>query len=90
MKLLSPRLWDCTIFTEGAVDRFYTDARGNVAAVSDPQFDAVIDTLRATTDPEEYQRLFREADMYTIEKHWGYMGSQFPTVSSEPAVAQRV
>ena len=65
-------------FTEAAVDRFYTDARGNVAAVSDPQFEAVIDALRATSDLEEYQRLFREADMYTIEKHWVIWGPDSP------------
>jgi peptide/nickel transport system substrate-binding protein len=65
-------------FTEAAVDRFYTDARGNVAAVSDPQFEAVIDALRATSDLEEYQRLFREANQYAIEKHWSIWGPDSP------------
>ena len=42
----------------------------NPANVSDPQVDAMIDALRATTDLEEYQRRFREIDMYSIEQHW--------------------
>ena len=42
----------------------------NPANVSDPQVNAMIDALRATTDLEEYQRRFREIDMYSIEQHW--------------------
>ena len=56
----------------------YTGNRWNPAAVSDPDFDAIIDALRLTTDLEEYQRLFREADMYMIERHWNIWGPDSP------------
>ena len=55
---------------EFLVNIWYTGQPGNPAAVSDPQVDAMIDVLRATADIEEYQRLFREIDMYAIEQHW--------------------
>ena len=65
-------------FSEGLATNWYTDARHNPVAVSDPQVDAMIDALRATTDLEEYQRLFREIDMYAIEQHWFIWGPDAP------------
>ena len=65
-------------FGEGRVSVFYTGSPWNAAAVSDPDYDAMIDTLRATSDFEEYQRLFREADQYAIGKHWMIWGPDSP------------
>ena len=65
-------------FGEFLVSTWYTGAPGNPAAVSDPQVDAMIDALRATADLEEYQRLFREIDMYAIEQHWFIWGPDAP------------
>ena len=66
-------------FGEFLVDTYYTGANWNPGAISDPQVDAMIDTLRVTTDLEEYQRLFREIDMYAIEKHWFIWGPDSPS-----------
>ena len=38
----------------------------------------MIDALRATGDFEEYQRLSREIDMYSIEQHWVIWGPDAP------------
>ena len=74
-------------FGEFLVAGWHTDRPGYVSAVSDPQVDAMIDALRATTDPEEYQRRFREIDMYSIEKHWVIWGPDSPAYSvSQPWV----
>ena len=60
----------------------YTGHRWNPAAVSDSDFDAIIDALRLTNDLEEYQRLFREADMYMIERHWTIWGPDAPAFNA--------
>ena len=64
-------------FGEFLVAQYYTGSP-NAYAVSDPQYDAMIDTLRATPGFEEYQRLFREANQYAIEKHWAIWGPDSP------------
>ena len=61
------------------VNTYYTGASFNPGAISDPQVDAMIDTLRVTTDLEEYQRLFREIDMYALEQHWWIWGPDSPS-----------
>ncbi len=66
-------------FGEFLVANWYTGASWNPAAVSDPQVDAMIDALRATTDFEEYQRQFREIDMYATERHWAVWGPDSPS-----------
>ena len=65
-------------FSEFLVSTYYTGNPGNPAAVSDPQVDAMIDALQGTADLEEYQRLFREIDMYAIERHWFIWGPDSP------------
>ena len=64
-------------FGEFLVAQYYTGSP-NAHAVSDPQYDAMIDALRATPSFEEYQRLFREANQYAIEKHWAIWGPDSP------------
>ena len=46
--------------------------------LTDPTFDAKFETMRATTDLEEYKRLFRELDMYATERHWYIWGPESP------------
>ena len=65
-------------FGEFLLSEHYSGANWNPAAVSDPDYDAIIDALRLTTDLEEYKRLFREADMYMIERHWNIWGPDSP------------
>ena len=60
------------------VSQWGTGAFRNPAAVSDPRVDAMIDALQTTTDLEEYQRRFREIDMYAVEKHWVIWGPDSP------------
>ena len=61
------------------VNTYYTGASFNPGAISDPQVDAMIDTLQVTSDLEEYQRLFREIDMYALEEHWWIWGPDSPS-----------
>ncbi len=69
------------------VSQWGTGAFRNPAAVSDPRVDAMIDALQATTDLEEYQRRFREIDMYAVEKHWVIWGPDSPQFqASQPWV----
>ena len=57
----------------------------NSCVSGDPKVDAMIDALQATTDFEEYQRLFREIDMYSIEQHWMIWSPAIPmTITSQP------
>ena len=65
-------------FSEMHVTNWYTGAASNRAFVSDPQVDAMIDALRATTDLEEYMRLFRKIDLYSVEQHWLIWGPDSP------------
>ena len=51
---------------------------GNGAVVSDPQVDAMIDALKASTSLDEYHRWFREIDMYSLEQHWLIWGPVSP------------
>ena len=51
---------------------------GNAAVVSDPHMDAMIDALKASTNLDEYQRWFREIDMYALEQHWLIWGPVSP------------
>ena len=77
-------------FSELHVTLWETGYARNRAMVSDPQVDAMIDALRAATDIEEYVRLFREIDLYSVAQHWIIWGPRFPTVSIDSAVGQRV
>ena len=65
-------------FWEGAATHWYTGSPWNIAAVSDPQVDDMIDALKATTELDEYQRLFREVGMYSIENNWFIWGPDSP------------
>ena len=53
-------------------------AQANAAVVSDPQVDAMIDSLKASTSLDEYHRWFREIDMYSLEQHWLIWGPVSP------------
>ena len=65
-------------WSERNVGQWYTGETWNPAVVSDPQVDAMVDALRATTDLEEYQRQYREIDMYAIAQHWLIWGPDSP------------
>ena len=65
-------------YSELHVTGWYTGAVQNRAFLSDPQVDAMIDALRATTDLEEYMSLFREIDLYSVEQHWVIWGPDSP------------
>ena len=65
-------------YSELHVTGWYTGAVQNRAFLSDPQVDAMIDALRATTDLEEYMGLFREIDLYSVEQHWVIWGPDSP------------
>ena len=59
--------------------RFWGGAKvWNPAVVKDPEFDKIIDALRATNDLESYQKYFREADMYITKQHWYIWGPDAP------------
>ena len=66
---------------EHLVGRFYGKQPAWKSAgreFTDPDFDAKFEAMRATTDLEEYKRLFRELDMYATEKHWMIWGPESP------------
>ena len=66
---------------EHLVGRFYGKSPAWNSAgreFTDPDFDAKFEAMRATTDLEEYKRLFRELDMYATEKHWMIWGPESP------------
>ena len=63
---------------EHLVGRWSGNVWNPAGQFSDPTFDAKLETMRATTDLEEYQRLFRELDMYATEKHWYIWGPESP------------
>ena len=66
-------------FGEHLVTRFWGGAKvWNVIVAKDPEFDKMIDALRAANDLESYQKIFREADMYAIKKHWFIWGPDSP------------
>ncbi len=66
-------------FGEHLVTRFWGGAKiWNVIVAKDPEFDKMIDALRAANDLESYQKIFREADMYAIKKHWFIWGPDAP------------
>ena len=66
-------------FGEHLVTRFWGGAKvWNVIVAKDPEFDKMIDALRAANDLETYQKIFREADMYAIKKHWFIWGPDAP------------
>ena len=64
---------------EHVVARFWGPAKvWNPAVVKDPEFDKIIDALRAANDLESYQKYFREADMYITKQHWFIWGPDAP------------
>ena len=64
---------------EHLVSRFWGGAKiWNPSVVKDPEFDKIIDALRAANDLESYQKYFREADMYSIKQHWYIWGPDAP------------
>ena len=65
-------------FNEAHAAGWYSGTSGNGAVVSDPQVDAMIDGLKASTSLDEYNRWFREIDMYAIEQHWNIWGPVSP------------
>ena len=65
-------------FSELHVTGWETGYARNRAMVSDPQVDAMIDALRSATDIEEYTRLFREIDLYSVAQHWVIWGPDSP------------
>ena len=70
-------------FDESMATRWETAAPFNLAAVDDPEVNQLIDTLnsaRETGDLGEYQRLFREIDLYAIRQHWVIWGPEAPIV----------
>ena len=59
--------------------RFWGGAKvWNPSVVKDPEYDKLIDALRAANDLESYQKYFRKADMYAIKKHWYIWGPDAP------------
>ena len=65
-------------FNEGHATNWYTGNSSNAAVVSDPQVDAMIDALKASTILEEYNKWFRKIDMYAVEQHWNIWGPGVP------------
>ena len=65
-------------FNEAHVTNWYTGTSTNGSVVSDPQVDAMIDSLKASTSLDEYHRLFREIDMYALQQHWLIWGPVSP------------
>ena len=64
---------------EHVVARFHGGAKvWNPCLCKDPEFDKMIDALRAANDLKTYQKIFREADMYAIKKHWFIWGPDAP------------
>ena len=52
----------------------------NVAGLSDPEYDALIEQLKVAATAEEHQRLAREADYWLVENHifmWGGLTPYF-------------
>ena len=47
---------------------------------NDPDYDRIITDMRAAASVQEWQRFFREADDYVIEKHWRIWGPVLPFV----------
>jgi peptide/nickel transport system substrate-binding protein len=65
--------------SEHFVYRFWGGAKSWSACLcKDPEFDKIIDALRATNDLESYRKYFREADMYSTKKHWFIWGPDAP------------
>ena len=65
-------------FNEDHAAGWHSSTSGNAAVVSDPHMDAMIDALKASTNLDEYQRWFREIDMYALEQHWLIWGPVSP------------
>ena len=64
---------------EHLVARFHGGAKvWNPCLCKDPEFDKIIDALRAANDLESYKKYFREADMYAIKQHWYIWGPDAP------------
>ena len=58
--------------------RYVSTTSFNSAAVNDPVYDAMYEATQAATTIEEQQRLDKELDMYSIERHWVVYGAQSP------------
>ena len=56
------------------------DGRGINFSKNDPDYDRIIEDMRAATTVQEWQRLFREADDYVTENHWLIWGPQVPYI----------
>ena len=55
-------------------------AANNIAGLSDPEYDALIEQLKVAATAEEHQRLAREADYWLVENHifmWGGLNPWF-------------
>ncbi len=62
-----------------------TDNGGwNRPGVQDPVYDAMVEAADAATTIEEQMRLAKEADMYSIEKHWQIWGVKLPWFIAMP------
>ena len=55
-------------------------AANNIAGLSDPEYDALIEQLKVAATAEEHQRLGREADFWLVKNHivmWGGLNPWF-------------
>ena len=50
----------------------------NFSAAAYPDYDAIVEAAESAPTYEEMQRLVIEADMYSLENHWGIWGPQGP------------
>ena len=68
-----------------ALSQAYSKAGYNESNVSDPVYDEMYEAAVAATTIEEQRRLSREADRYSIEKHWWIGGVRVPSFNvSQP------
>ena len=61
-----------------SVTWYRSDAQWNRPAAQWSELDALVDAALAAQTVEEYQRLVKEADMYSIEQHWQIWGPKAP------------
>jgi ABC-type transport system substrate-binding protein len=66
----------------GLIQLSHSDSGWNEACVSDPAYDAMVETYRAATTVGERQRLSKEAHMYGAEQHWYLWGAKIPRFSA--------
>ena len=73
-----------------SVGWYRSDAQWNRPGAEWPELDALVDAALAATTIEEQQRSVREADMYSIEKHYQIWGPKAPHLVCSPAVGHRL